>query len=389
MPKSELISRLRLIRPSASVTGSISFSTRITCGLRQSQAEAEVPAATAQPRQRQQELHDRARQDADRVGVDLVAVGQHRHEADERRDDHQVPGDGRERGHREVLERVQHPDHQPRQGEQHDDREHQLRRASPSGARSSGWSSKPGANSDISGPAKITNSAVTAPSTSMIRKNRRRGDPEGLLALALLQQLGEDRHEGALQRRVGEQGAHQVRHLEGDRERRHRPGDAEVAAPPRPRAPGPGRARDPVANEKNAVLRASRPACARRSVGSSSGALGRSRASVVMRALHWHPAALGRRGAASLRLWPTSHPKKSASSGRSASGSRIAAARPRSRPGSAGSKPPSPRATPRRPTTELAALISRIDKAVKSGALHSNNGARKKSRAMRTRARLG
>jgi small subunit ribosomal protein S20 len=38
---------------------------------------------------------------------------------------------------------------------------------------------------------------------------------------------------------------------------------------------------------------------------------------------------------------------------------------------------------------ELAALTSRIDKAVKSGALHRNNGARKKARAMRTRARLG
>jgi small subunit ribosomal protein S20 len=38
--------------------------------------------------------------------------------------------------------------------------------------------------------------------------------------------------------------------------------------------------------------------------------------------------------------------------------------------------------------TELQALISRIDKAVKSGALHRNNGARKKARAMRVRSRL-
>jgi small subunit ribosomal protein S20 len=36
---------------------------------------------------------------------------------------------------------------------------------------------------------------------------------------------------------------------------------------------------------------------------------------------------------------------------------------------------------------EYQALISRIDKAVKSGALHSNNGARKKARAARVRAR--
>jgi small subunit ribosomal protein S20 len=33
-------------------------------------------------------------------------------------------------------------------------------------------------------------------------------------------------------------------------------------------------------------------------------------------------------------------------------------------------------------------LISRIDKAVKSGALHRNNGARKKARAARIRSRL-
>ena len=37
---------------------------------------------------------------------------------------------------------------------------------------------------------------------------------------------------------------------------------------------------------------------------------------------------------------------------------------------------------------EFGALVSRIDKAVKSGALHRNNAARKKSRAARLRARI-
>jgi small subunit ribosomal protein S20 len=37
---------------------------------------------------------------------------------------------------------------------------------------------------------------------------------------------------------------------------------------------------------------------------------------------------------------------------------------------------------------EFRKLVSRIDKAVKSGALHRNNGARKKSRAARIRSRL-
>lgn len=39
--------------------------------------------------------------------------------------------------------------------------------------------------------------------------------------------------------------------------------------------------------------------------------------------------------------------------------------------------------------TEYRSLVSRIDKAVKTGALHRNNGARKKSRAARLRARAG
>jgi small subunit ribosomal protein S20 len=37
---------------------------------------------------------------------------------------------------------------------------------------------------------------------------------------------------------------------------------------------------------------------------------------------------------------------------------------------------------------EYRSLVSRIDKAVKSGALHPNNGARKKSRAARIRSRV-
>ena len=37
---------------------------------------------------------------------------------------------------------------------------------------------------------------------------------------------------------------------------------------------------------------------------------------------------------------------------------------------------------------EYRSLLSRIDKAVKTGALHRNNGARKKARAARIRSRL-
>jgi small subunit ribosomal protein S20 len=42
----------------------------------------------------------------------------------------------------------------------------------------------------------------------------------------------------------------------------------------------------------------------------------------------------------------------------------------------------------RRAADEYRTLVSRIDKAVKMGALHPNNGARKKSRAARIRSRV-
>jgi small subunit ribosomal protein S20 len=41
-----------------------------------------------------------------------------------------------------------------------------------------------------------------------------------------------------------------------------------------------------------------------------------------------------------------------------------------------------------RAEAEYRTLLSRIDKAVKSGALHRNNGARKKARAAQIRARV-
>jgi small subunit ribosomal protein S20 len=41
-----------------------------------------------------------------------------------------------------------------------------------------------------------------------------------------------------------------------------------------------------------------------------------------------------------------------------------------------------------RADVELRELVSRVDRAVKSGAMHRNSGARRKSRAARLRARL-
>src|SRR5204863_1554223 len=55
-----------------------------------------------------------------------------------------------------------------------------------------------------------------------------RRDPPGALALALLEQLAEDRNERGRDGRVGEECADEVRHLEGDRERVDPPAGTEV-----------------------------------------------------------------------------------------------------------------------------------------------------------------
>ena len=61
-----------LIRPSPSVTGTISLKTRQTAGSRQSITHLQAAVAPAQPRERQQHLDDRPDQDRSGVDVELV-----------------------------------------------------------------------------------------------------------------------------------------------------------------------------------------------------------------------------------------------------------------------------------------------------------------------------
>ena len=67
-------------------------------------------------------------------------------------------------------------------------------------------------------PAKAMNSTVMALSTVRIRKNSVEASLNASLRAPLLEQLGEDGHEGRAQGGVGEQRAHDVGQLEGDRE---------------------------------------------------------------------------------------------------------------------------------------------------------------------------
>ena len=82
----------------------------------------------AQPRDRQEELYERADHDHRRVQVELRAlVVDLRHAEEEPHDDHRVPGDGRERRNCELVVRVEDPDDDPGQAEEDDDREEDSR----------------------------------------------------------------------------------------------------------------------------------------------------------------------------------------------------------------------------------------------------------------------
>ena len=277
--------------------------------------------------------------------------------------------------------------------EQHDDREQDAaqpdRQVVELGVN---WSP---VNSGMITPAKRMKNAVMRAEDREDQDEQRRGEPERLAPLALLEQLGEDRDERRAQRRVGEQAADEVRDLEGDRERREG-ARSRSSSRRRPRAPARRCARARCAIEKIAVLRAAaRPAPARASSGGSrpsarAGALAvgrrpRGRCYRRSRGFVSGPAAGGKRAwplhcvAAS---WPTFTHRRSGSCAPSVSAWRTAATRRRSRRTSGASRPRSRAATPTRPDRAPRA-VSPIDKAVKSGALHRNTGARKKSRAAR------
>src|SRR5919202_2815345 len=69
------------------------------------------------------ELDQRAREDADRVRVELLVAAEQGPERDQAGDDDDVPDQRRERRDREVVIGVEHADQQAVEAEQYDDRE--------------------------------------------------------------------------------------------------------------------------------------------------------------------------------------------------------------------------------------------------------------------------
>jgi hypothetical protein len=190
------------------------------------EAPGEVERRMAQVPGGDQQLDQGADEDRDRIGVDLVLAVKPRLEDDQDEDDRQVPEQRRDREGAEAVVAVEDADDDAADSEQDQDREEDLGEGD-------------GEVGDVLVEARREDRHDHRREEDEERGDRsqhhrhqqqhRRGEPERLLVGLLAEQFGEDRDEGRLQRRVGEQGADQVRDLEGDREGRDRAADPVVA----------------------------------------------------------------------------------------------------------------------------------------------------------------
>ena len=226
LPKKLLISRLKLIRPRLIVTGSISSRTRRTPGLRQSKLKLNLNGVL---RRSQAGISSWTRvptRIADRVGVDPVLAVEERLEDDEHDDDRQVPEQRRDREGAEAVVAVEDADDDAADPEQDQDREEDL----GEGDREvEDLPFEAGREERHDHRREQDEERGDRAQHHRDQQQQGRGEAEGLAVVLLAEQFGEDRDEGRLQRRVGEQGADQVGDLEGDREGRHRPVDPVVA----------------------------------------------------------------------------------------------------------------------------------------------------------------
>ena len=206
--------RLKLMSPSPSDTGSISDEDPANRRVSPVDEHAQLAVEAAQPGQRQQDLDERAEHDRARVDVEGVAlrVG-HRYADDDPDDDHEVPGDRAQRGHREVLVAVQDPDDHPGEPEQDHRREEEARQGNEEvllrslvaeGAHDP-WREQ---DEERRQPTEAEEEEV----------EDARGDAPRPDTVAPLEQLAEDRDEGRRERLVCDERADQVRNLEGNRE---------------------------------------------------------------------------------------------------------------------------------------------------------------------------
>ena len=145
-----------------------------------------------------------------RTGVDLVVPVEVWREHDEQHDDHDVPDRRRDRGDREVIVGLQDADEQAVESEQQHDREQHL--GEPYGQSVELRAELRPDEQRHDDPGGEDEEGSDRAEADQHDPEERRGQPQRFAALALLQQVREDRHERGRQRRLGEQVGHEVRH---------------------------------------------------------------------------------------------------------------------------------------------------------------------------------
>ena len=145
-----------------------------------------------------------------------------RNAEDEADDDDEVPRDRCERRHGEVVVRVQDPDDDPGEPEQHDDREENARETDGELVVAAGIAERTHEQRR-----EQDEDCGEAAEDEQRQPEEGRGDAPCSFPLPLLQQLAEHGDERARERRVGDESAHEIRDLDRDRERVDEPGDAE------------------------------------------------------------------------------------------------------------------------------------------------------------------
>ena len=196
------------------MTGTISANVRLTAGSRKSITTCEPVVAPAQPRQRQQELdHASRRGSRPRRRRASWSVAVHVRDAEhEPGDDREVPEDRAQRRDAEVVVAVEDPDDDPGQPEQRRRSGRGRARGRPRGRRSR--------RSAPHHPRRDQDEQRRQPAEpEQHQPEEGRGDAPRPLALALLEQVAEDGHEGGRERGVGDERADGVRDEERDLER--------------------------------------------------------------------------------------------------------------------------------------------------------------------------
>jgi len=184
--------------------------------------EPQPVVAAAQPRHRQQHLHERPREDRRRVDVELrVRTAGVRDAERQAGDDREVPRDRCQCGDAELLVAVQDPDDDPGDTEERHDRKEDAGEAD-------GEVEVDRVERPHQERRRQHEERRQTPEPEQHQPEEARGDAPRALAVALLEQVAEHGDECRRERRVGDEGADEVRQLERDRERVDRARGPEV-----------------------------------------------------------------------------------------------------------------------------------------------------------------